>query len=372
MKNNITKNANLIVIKIGSSLLIGSDEKINSPWLESLIADIALLKKQGKKIIIVTSGAVAIGRDKILNGKNRPLRLEEKQAAAACGQLNLMDSYRKLLKKYNIETAQILLTIDDTEDRRRYLNAEDTIFTLLNVGIIPIINENDSVATAELRFGDNDRLAARVAQMMCADTLILLSDIDGLYDKNPSKYTNAKHIPIVKKIDNKIENMGEGAASTTGSGGMITKIAAAKIAASAGCHTIISSGKINNPIKFLNEGAKYTIFQSDKTPASAKKQWIAHNLKTKGIIQIDAGAVNALRNGKSLLPAGVIKVSGDFVRGEAVSISDENNNELARGLIAYSSDDANLIIGKKTNEIEKILNFSGRTEMIHRSDMSLT
>ena len=204
----ITANSNLITIKIGSSLLIGSDGKINSPWLKNFIDDVAELNRQGKKIIIVTSGSVALGRDKILKNNNRPLRLEEKQAAAACGQLDLIDSYRKLLNEYNIETAQILLTLDDTENRRRYLNAENTISTLLEAGIIPIINENDTVATVELRFGDNDRLAARVAQMMCADTLILFSDIDGLYDKNPSKHPDAKHIPIVPEITSEIEEIG--------------------------------------------------------------------------------------------------------------------------------------------------------------------
>mgnify|MGYP000087180141 CR=1 FL=1 len=362
-------DSRIIVIKVGSSLVANQETSApNIKWLASLAEDVADLKKKNKQVIIVTSGAVALGR-KVLGVKKKILKLQEKQAAAACGQLSLVSAYQECFSKHKMNTAQVLLTLEDSEDRRRYLNARNTIETLLDAEIIPVINENDTVATAEIKFGDNDRLAARVAQMVGANLLILLSDIDGLYTSDPNKNKNAEHIKEVVKIDEKIEKMAAGSVSEVGSGGMVTKISAAKIAVSSGCHTIITLGKNNNPVSNLFNGEKNTIFISKENPDSAKKRWIADGLTAKGSVVVDDGAVQALKNGKSLLPAGVVKVEGEFDRGDTIMVKTKDNKEIARGLSTYSSEDAKKIIGSKSEKIPEILGFLGRDELIHRDDM---
>ncbi|MCD6034316.1 MAG: Glutamate 5-kinase [Rickettsiales bacterium] len=364
-------HAKRIVIKIGSALLVSKENgALRSEWLKTLAEDIADLRKSGKEVIIVTSGAVALGRKHIEgNGTFKALRLEEKQAAAACGQVELMQDYQKYLSHHNLKAAQLLLTIDDSENRRRYLNARATIDTLLDKGIIPIINENDTVATMELRFGDNDRLAARVAQMAEADVLVLLSDIDGLYTANPHVDEDAKHISVVEVITPKIEGMAGGSASRVGTGGMVTKIMAAKIAVGAGCYMVITRGEVEHPIKALEQGARCTWFVPHATPQGARKHWIASTLLPTGVLVVDAGAAKALSQGNSLLPAGVTNVKGSFQRGDAVLIQDVSGKELGKGLSAYSSEDALKIIGHKSTEIEGILGFTGRQELIHRDNL---
>lgn len=354
-----------IVIKIGSSLLI-SENELNFSWLKTIAADISELLKKGKDVIIVTSGAVALGR-KAMGLNADSLRLEEKQAASACGQIALMQGYSEALAP--IPTAQVLLTFWDTERRRNYLNAKSAIETMMNSGAIPVINENDVVATAELAYGDNDRLSARVAQMMGADLLVLLSDIDGLYDKNPQKYDDAKHIPIVKEIDEKIESMAGDALTKYGTGGMVTKIMAAKIAVNAGCEFVLTSGKQDHALsKLFNNEQKFTRFEAVENSLTARKQWIVSGVKEMGALDIDDGAAKALKSGKSLLPSGVTKVTGKFKRGDLVVIR-SNGEDIARGLIAYSSINAKKIIGKQSDEIEEIVGYSGRSELMHRDDM---
>ncbi len=365
----MAKKKQTIVIKIGSALLVDATGKFRDRWLTGLVADIAGMVEQGDRIVIVSSGAVALGRHCLATNR-RNLKLEEKQAAAACGQALLINAYQKRFNKYNIPVAQILLTIEDTEDRRRYLNAYGTINTLLKSGIIPVINENDTVATGELRFGDNDRLAARVAQMTAADRLILLSDIDGLYTANPHNDESAEHIAEVAEIDDNIRGMADGKGSHGSSGGMTTKISAAEIATSSGCETVIANGMVMNPLKKLEEGAAHTLFLPRQTADSARKNWIAHNLRPKGEVIIDDGAKAALLKGKSLLPAGVVRVSGKFNRGDAVVIKG-SNDIIGYGLAAFDANDAEKIIGHKSSEMEKILNYSGRYEMIHRDNMVL-
>ena len=368
----ILDSAKRIVIKVGSSLLIDEKtHKINDKWLKSLVEDILLLKKDGKEVVIVTSGAVALGTAYI-KSKGRTLKLEEKQAAAACGQTDLIRNYQKYFNEEKKQTAQILLTIFDSENRRHYLNAKNTIETLLENDVVPIINENDSVATHELRFGDNDRLAAKVAQMTGSDYLILLSDVDGLYTSNPKLDSSAIHISQIDEINEQIEAMAtEALSSSVGSGGMITKIAAAKIAMKCGCNMILTKGNQNHPIKSLLSGAKHTLFISKKNPISARKQWIASSLTVSGEIVVDSGAITALRNGKSLLPAGVIDVKGKFERGDAVEIKNCKLQKIGIGITAYSSNDARMIMGHKSQEIEHIVGFSGRSDLIHRDDMVL-
>lgn len=365
---NLNK-ARRIVIKIGSALLVDQESgSLHQKWLKTLVEDAAQLHAKGKEVVIVSSGAVALGR-KYLNLTNKTLRLEEKQAAAACGQVELVRHYQKGFEAYDIQSGQVLLTLQDSEDRKRYLNARTTLETLLAMRIIPIINENDTVATAELRFGDNDRLAARVAQMVGADTLVLLSDIDGLYSANPQKDKNAVFIPKVQEVTPAIEAMAGGSVSHYGSGGMITKIQAAKIAVASGCNMVITAGKPLHPIKQLEEGARCTWFLSQENPVSARKKWIVGSISPTGVVVIDDGALEALRKGKSLLPAGVKKVSGSFNQGDAVIIQDMKGKEVGRGLIAYTMDEAKRIIGKQSKEIEKILGFSSRSALIHRDDM---
>jgi len=359
--------AKRLVVKVGTSILIGEDGNVRKQWLAALCEDIAAFKKRGTQVIIVTSGAVAIGR-KVLGGA---AKLEEKQAAAACGQLGLFEAWNGCLRKYDYSTAQILLTIDDSEDRKRYLNARSTLETLLENNIIPIINENDTVATAELKFGDNDRLAARVAQMVSADYLVLFSDIDGLYTSNPHTHKDAKFIDKVEKITRDIEAMAGTATSGVGSGGMITKIEAAKIALAAGCHMAITAGKQTHPLAMLEKGGRATWFVASSTPRSARKNWIIGSIAPSGMLIIDDGAEEALGKGKSLLPAGVKKIEGRFDRGDTVLVCNLKKKELGRGLTAYSSDEAALIIGHKSQEIEKILGYKGRNAIVHRDDLVL-
>ncbi len=364
-------SAKRIVIKVGSSLLIAGDNQPRRDWLTSFASDIAGLKKSGKEIIVVTSGAVALGRHPLGYGL-RQLVLEEKQAAAACGQITLFSLWAETLNAVGLAPAQILLTADDSINRKRYLNARNTLETLLeNPNIIPVINENDTVATAELRFGDNDRLAARVAQMAGADLLILFSDIDGLYDSDPRTNKNAKFQEKITEITADIEKMAGGAGSAVGTGGMATKIAAAKIATNAGCNMIIAKGLDDHPLKKLADGGKSTIFLAKESPFSARKHWIAGTIHAKGEICVDDGAAKALINGKSLLPAGVTQVSGNFERGDAVNIINADGKILGKGIISYDIEDTKRIIGKKSAEIEQILGFKRRDVLIHRDDMVL-
>ncbi len=364
-------DAKRVVVKVGSALLVDADKgRLNRAWLESFSADIAAMRRRGQEVILVSSGAIALGRRHLGLSAGR-LKLEESQAAAAVGQIRLAHAYKELLDAHGITVAQILLTLGDTEQRRRYLNARGTLSTLLTLGALPVINENDTVATAEIRYGDNDRLAARVAQMTGADCLILLSDIDGLYTANPSEDPNAQFIPRVLQITPAIEAMAGGVGSDMGSGGMQTKIAAAKIAVGAGCHLCISKGAAQHPLKRIEDGARCTWFVPSSTPLAMRKQWIAGTLKPAGAIAVDDGAVRALLSGKSLLPAGVTRAVGRFERGDTVSIIGPDGTEVARGICAYSDSDAARIIGRKSAEIEKVLGFRGRDEIVHRDDLVL-
>ena len=363
-------SAKRLVVKVGSSIITGEDATLRRDWLTALVQDIAALRENGTQVIVVSSGAVALGRA-ALGLRTGVLRLEEKQAAAACGQILLMQAWRESLSTHKLAVAQLLLTIDDSENRRRYLNARSTLETLLEHGVIPVINENDTVATAELRFGDNDRLAARVAQMASADLLVLLSDIDGLYSANPHTDKNAQFIAEVPGITQDIEAMAGGAASAVGSGGMVTKIEAAKIALAAGCHMIIASGKEASPISAYDKTGRGTWFKASSTPMGARKHWIGGAIAPAGLVIVDDGAAEALKSGKSLLPAGVKSLEGHFGRGDAVVIKDLKGRELGRGLIAYSSEDALRILGHKSQDIEKILGFKGRSALIHRDDLVL-
>ncbi len=359
-----------IVLKLGSSIITDENGLIRSKWLKTLAVDIAMLKSRKLEVIIVTSGSVALGRKFIGKPKGK-LKLEEKQAAAACGQIELMRGYQEVFGKQNV--AQILLTFWDTERRNSYLNAKTAVETLLKSGVIPVINENDAVATTELRYGDNDRLSARVAQMLGADLLVIFSDIDGLYTANPSTDKSAKHLPEVKEITKEIEKMAGGTGSSIGTGGMVTKIEAAKIAVRAGCDCVITNGHNNNPLKNLESGKyPFTRFISSTSPLKARKQWIVSGVKPMGEIVIDPGATGALAKGRSLLPAGATEVKGRFERGDLVVVKDGEGTEIARGLSAYSAEDAAKIIRKKSSEIEKILGFAGREELIHRDDMVIT
>ena len=363
--------AKRVVVKVGSALLVDAEKgRLNRAWLESFVADVAHLCKRGQEVILVSSGAIALGR-RHLGLPSGKLKLEESQAAAAVGQIRLAHAYKELLEAHEITVAQILLTLGDTEQRRRYLNARGTLNTLLSLGAVPVINENDTVATAEIRYGDNDRLSARVAQMVGADCLILLSDIDGLYTANPSVDPDAEFIARVLQITPEIEAMAGGSGSDMGSGGMQTKIAAAKIAMAAGCHLCISKGEYRHPLQRIEEGARCTWFVPSSTPVATRKQWIAGTLKPAGSIGIDEGAVRALLRGKSLLPAGVTRALGRFDRGDTVSIMGPDGSEVARGICAYSDGDAARIIGRKSSEIEKLLGFRGRDEIVHRDDLVL-
>ncbi|HEU4604050.1 MAG TPA: glutamate 5-kinase [Steroidobacteraceae bacterium] len=364
--------ARRVVIKVGSALLVESATgRLNRTWLETLASDISRLRRRGQEVLLVSSGAIALGR-RHLGLPTGKLKLDESQAAAAVGQISLAHAWKEVLEQYGLGVAQILLTFGDTEERRRYLNARNTLGTLLRLGAIPVINENDTVATAEIRYGDNDRLAARVAQMISADCLLLLSDVDGLYTADPTRDQTAEFIPEVRSITPDIERMAGGVSSDVGSGGMATKIAAARIAVNAGCHMCVSLGRELHPVKRIEDGARCTWFYPSATPATVRKQWIAGTLKPAGELTVDGGAATALRAGKSLLPAGVTAVQGEFQRGDAVVIRDSEGQELARGLAAYSSTDAERLKGRQSAEIESILGYRGRDELVHRDDLVFT
>jgi len=364
--------AKLVVVKIGSALLVDPDSgTLRRTWLESLCADVAVLRREGKNVILVSSGAIALGR-RALKLRSGPLKLEESQAAAAAGQVRLAEAYADILAGADIVAAQILLTLGDTEERRRYLNARATLKTLIALGSIAVINENDTVATAEIRYGDNDRLAARVASMMEADLLILLSDVDGLYTSDPARDAAAAHVAEVDAITPQVEAMAGDTLSGVGRGGMASKLAAAKIATAAGCDVIIAKGSSEHPIAAIRSGARTSRFAANGTPAAARKRWIAGVLKPQGTLIIDAGAAKALADGKSLLPAGIRQIDGRFERGDAVVVKDHSGREIARGLAAYGAGDAERIAGKRSLEIEAILGYRGRDEMIHRDDLALT
>jgi glutamate 5-kinase len=364
--------ARRVVIKIGSSLFVDAETgRLDSAWLEALAEDVAGLARDGKEIIIVSSGAVALGRRE-LGLEAAKLRLEDKQAAAAVGQILLAHAYKELLGRHEIKVAQVLLTLDDSESRRRYLNAVSTLTTLIQARVVPVINENDTVATAELRYGDNDRLAGRVAQMVSADCLVILSDVDGLYSSDPQTDPAARHIPEVRALDQRILDMAGGPGSRHGSGGMRTKLEAARIAVGAGCRMVITNGHVQRPITALRAGARATWFLATATPRAARKQWIAGSLKPTGSIVVDDGARQALASGRSLLPAGVTRVEGEFERGDSVRVVGRDGRELGRGLVAYSRAEAEVIAGKRSEQIAGILGYGGRNEMIHRDDLVLT
>jgi glutamate 5-kinase len=363
--------AKRIVVKIGSALLADrATGALKTAWLESLIDDVAALSAQGKEIVLVSSGAIALGRHALKLPKGA-LELEQSQAAAAVGQIGLAHAYQELARARGLVAAQILVTLGDTEQRRRYLNARHTIETLIALKAIPVVNENDTVATTEIRYGDNDRLSARVASMVSADCLVLLSDIDGLYTAPPGGKSAGKRLDVVTAITPEIEAMAGDAGTELSKGGMKTKIEAAKVALGAGTHMVITSGKVQNPLQAIADGAPCTWFLAPSDPLTAKKRWIAGQLEPKGHIYVDAGAEKALAAGKSLLPAGVARVEGAFDRGDAVIIRSADGRELGRGLIAYAKADAERIIGRKSSEIAAILGVSRCDELIHRDDMAL-
>ena len=358
-----------IVVKVGSSLLVDAQSgRLNETWLASLTADLAVLHGGGRDILVVSSGAIALGRTVLKLPAGR-LALEDSQAAAAVGQIALARTWNEALSRHGITAGQVLVTLGDTEERRRYLNARSTIAKLLEWRALPVINENDTVATTEIRYGDNDRLAARVATMVSADLVVLLSDIDGLYDAPPGSNAAAKHIARVESITPEIEAMAGAAGSGLSRGGMQTKIEAAKIVTASGIHMVIASGHIEHPLAAVAEGARCTWFTAAGNPVTARKKWIAGSLEPRGTLTIDAGAVAALRRGNSLLPVGVTRIDGNFLRGDAVIVRGPDGAEVGRGLCAYDLEDAQKIRGRASADIESVLGFSGRSEMIHRDDL---
>jgi len=357
-----------ITVKIGSALLVDRQSGLKREWLASLAADIGMLARGGTDVLVVSSGAIALGRTMLSLGR-RALKLEESQAAAAVGQIALAGAWAEALGRESLTSGQILLTLGDTEERRRYLNARATISTLLKLKAVPVINENDTVATSEIRYGDNDRLAARVATMMGADLLVLLSDIDGLYTGPPAHDPTATFIPLVERITPDIEAMAGAAASELSRGGMRTKLDAGKIATVAGTAMIITSGTRLNPLAAIDRGERATFFRPSANPVTGYKSWIAGQLEPAGRMTVDAGAVTALMSGKSLLPAGVTLVSGNFSRGDTVAILSPEGREIARGLAAYDAADAVRIAGLKTGAIEAVLGYEARSAMIHRDDL---
>ena len=371
-KNTGLDQGRRVVVKIGSALLVDSDHgTIHRRWLESLGADIARCHGRGQSVLIVSSGAIAVGR-RHLGIAEGELKLEEKQAAAATGMVRLAHAYQEILARHGLTVAQVLLTLDDSDNRRRYINARNTLEALLGLGAVPLINENDTVATDEIRIGDNDRLGARVAAMISADTLVLLSDVDGIYTSDPRTDARATVISEITRITPEIEAMAGHAQPGDGSGGMVTKLDAAKAALAAGCRMVIADGKPCHPLQRIEDGAPCTWFLPTATPRTARKRWIAGSLKPSGVITVDKGALGALEKGKSLLPVGVVVVEGDFQRGDAVIVKGPGGAEAARGLVAYSAADADRIKGHKSREIERLLGYRGRDEMIHRDDLALT
>ncbi len=362
---------NRVVVKVGSSLIVDASRgAVKQAWLEALAADIAALHARAANVLVVSSGAIALGRTMAGLPKGG-LKLEDSQAAAAIGQIALSSAWSRALHPHAIVAGQVLLTLQDTEERRRYLNARATLARLIAMRAVPIINENDTVATSEIRYGDNDRLAARVATMASADLLILLSDVDGLYDCPPHDNARAKLLPVVERVTADIEAMAGGAASLLSRGGMRTKIEAARIATAAGTHMVIADGRVAHPIARVGDGARCTWFLTPSNPVAARKIWIGGSLELKGAVFVDAGAAAALAGGKSLLPAGVTRIEGVFARGDCVAIRDPRGAEIGRGLIAYDALHAERIRGRNSRDIAHILGTAGRAEMIHRDDMAL-
>jgi glutamate 5-kinase len=363
--------AGRIVIKIGSSLLVDrASGRLNRAWLESVGDDLARLRARGQQVMVVSSGAIALGRPYLGLGRDQR-RLEDHQAAAAAGQILLAHAYQDILEARGCKIAQVLLTLDDTENRRRYLNARSTLDVLLRLGAIPVINENDTVATQEIRYGDNDRLGARVAEMTSADVLVLLSDVDGLYEANPATTPGAKLIPEVTELTPDIEARAGASGTEFGTGGMVTKLQAARIAMDAGCAMVIASGRRLHPVRAVEQGAPCTWFRPAGTPRQARKQWIAGTLVPRGTLLVDAGAERALRRGGSLLPVGLVAVEGEFERGDAVVIRSVDGRDLARGLSAYSSREARLVRGRRSDELEALLGYRGRDELVHRDNLAV-
>ena len=366
------KSSRRMIVKVGSALLVeAASAEVHTPWLDALCDELATLRRSGVEVLVVTSGAIALGR-KSLGLPRRPHRLDEKQAAAAAGQILLAFAWLRSLERHQITAAQVLLTLEDSDSRRRYLNARDTMETLLRLGAIPVINENDTVATEEIRFGDNDRLAARVAQMVSADTLVLLSDIDGLYTADPRIDPDARLIPMVTELNEEVENYAGVARSGLCTGGMVTKLMAARIALSAGCRMVIAPGGPLRPLEALENGGRCTWFIPSEPPLTARKRWISGSIRPSGVLTVDPGAAVAIRDGKSLLPKGVCQVEGNFVRGDAVRVCDATGKELARGLANFDGDEARLIAGRHSSEIESILGYQDRDELIHRDDLVLS
>lgn len=370
MSADILRSYKRITIKIGSALLVGKAGKLRAEWLAQLAEDLAALKAGGHEVVIVSSGAIALGRG-LLGLSSVALTLEQSQAAASAGQIALSQAWAEALGRHAIVTGQILITPNITEERRYYLNARTTIATLLGLGAVPIINENDSVATAEIRYGDNDRLSARVATMIEADCLVLLSDVDGLYTAPPARDPDARHLPEITAITPAIEAMAGGAASHLSRGGMTTKVEAGKIATQAGTAMIIAKGTEPHPLRALREGGRHTLFHPARSRAQARKRWIMGTLVPAGALQIDEGAAQALLTGKSLLPVGVIGVSGRFERGDAIVIRDPGGIEIARGLAGLNSEDACLVMGKHSDEVVDLLGSNSRAALVHRDNLVL-
>jgi glutamate 5-kinase len=373
-KNSVNERlagARRVVVKLGSSLLIDSETgELNRTWLESLADELAAMLANGQQVLLVSSGAIALGRAYLgLTGSHA--KLEEHQAAAAAGQVVLAHAYQELMAWHGRKVAQVLLTPDDTENRQRYLNARNTIQTLLGLGVVPVINENDTVATEEIRYGDNDRLAARVAEMISADCLVLLSDVAGMYNGDPGESDSAELIPVVEQITPELEALAGESKTAFGSGGMVTKLAAARICMSAGCATVIASGKHLKPLARITAGEPCTWFIPERSPLAARKQWIAGALKPRGKLIVDQGAEAALAQGNSLLPVGVVGVAGEFERGDPVTLVALDGRDVGRGLAAFSSADARKVIGQKSNDLEKILGYAGRSEIVHRDNLVL-
>src|SRR5271156_6204175 len=360
-----------IVVKVGSSLLIDSAAgEVRTAWLSALAGDLAKLHGEGRELLVVSSGSIALGRSRLKLPRG-PLKLEESQAAAAVGQIALARIWSEVLDAHGIGSGQILVTLQDTEERRRYLNARSTIAKLMEWRSVPVINENDTVATNEIRYGDNDRLAARVATMVSADLLVLLSDVDGLYDAPPGTSATAKLVPVVERITPEIEAMAGTANSELSRGGMQTKIEAGKIATTGGTHMVIASGRVDHPLRAVADGAPSTWFLTPVNPVTSRKKWIAGSLEPKGVLTIDAGAVAALRRGNSLLPVGVVRIDGQFARGDAVIVRGPDGAEIGRGLVAYDAGDAEKVKGRPSSDIMLLLGIEGRAEMIHRDDLAL-